>query len=276
MENSIHMFFKAVLLVTTGYVVFALVLFFLQRSLIYYPDNQKPSSESLHARNLQYWPDEDKFLGIISTKAPNNSKGTIIAFHGNAGAAHHRDYFIDALEPLGFRVILAEYPAYGGRDGKLGEKPFLEDAQHLLSAVRKEFPEPIYLLGESMGCGVVSALSSWSEEPIEGVLLITPWDSLAELSQTHYWYLPARWLVRDRYDNISNLQRYAGPVVIGLATEDTIVPPKHTLALYDSLQHPKKLIRFNHSGHNSWPSHGRAKWWKEAMTFISRENIGQQ
>lgn len=38
------------------------------------------------------------------------------------------------------------------------------------------------------------------------------WDSLPALAQTHYPILPARWLVRDRYDNVENLRGYESNV----------------------------------------------------------------
>jgi len=38
-----------------------------------------------------------------------------VIFHGNACSAKGRYYYIEALERLGYRVILAEYPGYGSR-----------------------------------------------------------------------------------------------------------------------------------------------------------------
>lgn len=52
----------------------------------------------------------------------------MIVFHGNAGAAIDRSYYVDALTPLGYRVVLAEYPGYGGRSGQPREKVFVADA----------------------------------------------------------------------------------------------------------------------------------------------------
>ncbi len=51
-----------------------------------------------------------------------------MVFHGNAGSAYDRMYYVKALEPLGYRVLLAEYPKYGARTGSLGEKSLVADA----------------------------------------------------------------------------------------------------------------------------------------------------
>ena len=36
------------------------------------------------------------------------------------------------LEARGWRVVLLEFPGYGGRPGDLGEKPFVADAEAAL------------------------------------------------------------------------------------------------------------------------------------------------
>jgi hypothetical protein len=41
----------------------------------------------------------------------------MIIFHGNAGSARDRLYYIEPLERLGYRIILAEYPGYEARAG---------------------------------------------------------------------------------------------------------------------------------------------------------------
>jgi pimeloyl-ACP methyl ester carboxylesterase len=84
----------------------------------------------------------------------------VLVFHGNAGSALDRKYYPDALEKLGYRVILVEYPGYGGRRGKLGEGSFVADARDLVTLARDEFGDPIYVWGESLGCGVAIAVAA--------------------------------------------------------------------------------------------------------------------
>jgi len=103
-------------------------------------------------------------------------------------------------------------------------------------------------------------------------MLVTPWDSLAAVAQTHYWYLPAAWLARDRFDSVAYLNSFDRPVAVVMAEKDQVIPNKHTLALYEALTAPKKLWRFKKAGHNDWPNHPGAHWWREAMTFIRTAN----
>lgn len=266
------MIFKYIAYVAIGYTLMVLVACAVQRSLLYFPDRSKPSSEQMAAMGLKFWPAEGAYQGIVNANTPQQAGGTAIVFHGNAGAAWQRDYFIRALEPLGYRVILAEYPGYSGRPGRMNEDSFISDAKQMISSARSAFGDPIYLFGESMGCGVAAAAAADAQSNISGLALVTPWDSLPDLAQTHYWYLPARWLVKDQYNSVENLKSFRGPVAVAMADKDQVIPNKHTLKLYDALSTPKQLWTFKNAGHNSWPTSPGEPWWKEVMSFISSQN----
>ena len=99
--------------------------------------------------------------------------------------------------------------------------------------------------------------------------MFTPWDTLPNLAQTHYWYLPARWLVLDKYNNIENLQGYEGNIAVILAENDEVVPVQHGKKLYDSITANKKLWLFEDTKHNEMPIAAELHWWKEVVEFIS-------
>ncbi len=250
-----------------GYALLTLAVYLLQRNMLYFPDRGKPSAEHLAAFGLSFWPDASGYKGLVGNHT-DRTKGTVIAFHGNAGAAWHRYFVSQALTPLGYRVILAEYPGYGGRPGKMNEESFVTDARAIIQAVQNEFGGPVFLFGESMGCGVAAAAANDPTMAVAGLILVTPWDTLPNLAQTHYWYLPARWLVKDRYDSIQNLREFDRPVAVAMAENDNIIPNKHTLSLFEALTAPKRLWRFVNAGHNSWPTGPNEKWWGEVMEFI--------
>jgi alpha-beta hydrolase superfamily lysophospholipase len=266
MNSLIRFCFYAVI----GYGLLVLIVFLLQRRLIYAPENFRPSVDALQTMGLSFWPEAiGDFRGFISVDPSGDFQGTVVVFHGNAGSAWQRDYFIRALQPLGYRVILAEYPGYGGRSGKTNEVALVQDAITTIKDVRSVFGAPIYLLGESMGCGVVAAAAACPAINASGLILITPWDSLPDLAQTLYWYLPARMLTIDRFDSVHNLQSFDRPVAMVIAKNDSVVPNKHSLRLFHSLTAPKRLWEFQGAGHNSWPTEADAPWWREAMAFVT-------
>ena len=163
---------------------------------------------------------------------------------------------------------MAEYPGYGGRAGRPSEEVLVQDALETIGLAHDEYGQPLFLWGESMGSGVVSSAVAKADVPLKGLVLFLPWDSLADVAQTHYWYLPAYWLVLDKYNSIDNLQRFEGNVAVILAEKDEVIPVKHGKRLYDSIVAKKKLWRFEGVGHNDVPVEPELQWWEEVTEFI--------
>lgn len=259
------------------YLIIVCGMYFFQDFFIYHPNRSNPETIAQLAqnKNLRIWPETmDTYRGFVSESKSGKSDGTIIVFHGNAGNALNRLYYTTALNRLDYRVLLAEYPGYGARPGKTGEPQFTTDAVETIRLASKEFGPPIFLLGESLGCGVVCAAVAQTNVPIQGVALITPWDTLPNLAQDQYWFLPARWIVKDRYDNVANLANYQGPVAIIQAGQDEIIPNRLTRRLYEALPGPKRLWTFAAARHNSWPSGSDQPWWAEMMHFLHPATAG--
>ncbi len=264
------MLIRVVAYAIMAYVAFAAMIFFLQRRLLYLPSTDTPSESAVDAVGRKYWPALDNdYRGFIGAGYNEPAKGTVLIFHGNAGAAVDRLYYVHALQPLGYRVLLMEYPGYGGRVGQPSETTWTQDAKRSIQLAYQAFGPPLFLWGESLGSGVVAAAASDATLPVTAMILLTPWDSLSRLAQTLYWYLPARWLVRDKFDSVQNLQAFHGRVAVVVAEHDDIIPIAHGLRLYESISSPKKLWRFRHAGHNSWPLQPTESWWREVMNFVT-------
>lgn len=263
---------KIVLYLFLIYLVLLALVFFVQRRLLYLPATTPPHERVVQAAGLTFWPARaEPHRGFLAAEQPHTPRGTVIVFHGNAGSAADRSYYVRALAPLGYRVLLAEYPGYGGRPGQPSEAALISDAKETVELARHEFGSPIYLWGESLGCGIVSALAADNDVPVRAVILVTPWDSLPNLAQTIYWFFPTRWLVLDKFDNVENLADYSGRVAVVLAGRDEVIPLKHGHRLYESVTSNKKLWVFEHAGHNSWPIGVGEVWWQEVMEFASAE-----
>jgi alpha-beta hydrolase superfamily lysophospholipase len=253
-----------------AYAVVVAAVYIWQRHLLYLPDGDQPSDLEVESVGLRFWPASGApYRGFTSLAASDNATGTVIVFHGNAGRAADRRDYVRALEPLGYRVVLAEYPGYGGRPGQPSEKALVSDARETVQLAYEHFGGPLFLWGESLGCGIVAAVATEPPVPVTALILLTPWDTLPQLAQTLYWYLPARWLVRDQYDNVRNLQSFKKPVALLMAERDDIIPRRHSRHLYESLSEPKRLWVFKGAGHNSWPTHPAETWWREVMDFVA-------
>jgi hypothetical protein len=253
------------------YLLFLLIVFLFQRKMIYFPDTYSIEEQQQYAdqANLKLWPSTGDYRGLIPKTSQTTSKGTVIVFHGNAGSATDRTYYLDALEKLGYRVILAEYPGYAARSGELSERALVDDGIQTAKQALNDFGEPVFLWGESLGGGVVSGIIQSGQVPVKGIVLVTPFSSMADVAQHHYWFLLAKWLIRDKFDNIKNLQNYRGNTAVLIAEKDEIIPAKYSLKLFESLHPHKKLWTFKGAGHNTLPLAEGLPWWQEVMQFVS-------
>lgn len=232
-----------------------------QDRLLYFP--ARATVEQLAGLGLRPWPSAQGFRGLVA-EPQGIARGTVIVFHGNAGHAGHRAFYAQALAPLGFRVILAEYPGYGPRSGKPVEASLVADAGETVALAHGQYGGPLLLMGESLGAAVAAAAGVHHRERLAGLVLITPWDRLANVASHHYPWLPVRWLLRDRYDTAARLAHFDRPVMVIVAEQDSIVPARMGKALHATLGGPKRLMTIDGAGHNDWLDRVDATWWRKA------------
>lgn len=255
---AIRVALVAYLTVLTGITMF-------QDKLLYYPD--RASMDEMVSGGLAPWPSAADFRGLLAEPG-GPARATAIIFHGNAGHAGHRQFYVSELKRLGMRVILAEYPAYGPRAGALGEKSLVGDAEQTIALARQQFDGPLLVIGESLGAGVAAAASVRQREAISGLMLITPWDRLERVASHHYPLLPVQLLLRDRYDSVDHLSAFGRPVLAAVAAEDSIIPAKFGRALFEALGEPKRLEMIKGADHNDWFDRLDAGWWSRALDFL--------
>jgi fermentation-respiration switch protein FrsA (DUF1100 family) len=245
-------------------VIVAIVVF--QHRLLYFPAHA--TIAEMTRDGLAAWPDSGEFRGLASASPGTGSaalRGTVLVFHGNAGHAGHRSFYVEPLSALGLRVVLAEYPGYGPRIGEVGEASLVADAERTIELAHRLHASPLLVIGESLGAGVAAAAAARQSDKVHALLLITPWDRLENVGSHHYPWLPVRWLLRDRYDTVKNLEAFRRPVTLVLAELDEIVPARFGLTLFERLAHPKSLLVVPSAGHNDWPLRVDGVWWRSAI-----------
>jgi hypothetical protein len=263
-----------------GYLTLCVFLFFLQNSLTYpikATGADLPTAAAVKLAGefgLVPWehttPGASAPQGYVRPDFTHPApRGTIVVFHGNGGWCADRMEYIDAFTQRGFRVFLYEYPGYGGRPGRPGESAIVPDAQALVRSLDQAGFGPVYIWGESLGAGVAAAVCRDPALPVHGLVLLTPWDNIANVGLSFYPFIPVRLLMIDKYDSIANLEHFAHPVCVVRSGDDEIIPPPLTLNLYAHLPDPKKMIVHPGSGHNTWPNSPDLSWWDETLDFIA-------
>jgi pimeloyl-ACP methyl ester carboxylesterase len=147
----------------------------------------------------------------------------------------------------------------------------VRDAKETLRLASEKFGGPIFILGESLGCGVAAAAAKDSPVAIDGIVLITPWDTLLSVAREKVPWLPVQLFLRDKYDTIGNLKEYQGRIAVIGAEQDVVIPIHHAQALFRSLsggQGSRKMYTIKSAGHNDWQGMVGPAWWKEITDYI--------
>ena len=210
-------------LLAIGYLLIVALVYFRQRSMLFYP---VPAREGILQESISF-KNRDIFLhGWIMNKGRTKA---IVYVGGNAeDITNNIDLFKDLFRH--YTVYLIDYRGYGNSQGTPTEQGLFSDAIAIYDQIQALHPS-ISLMGRSLGSGVAVYLAS--KRDIEQLFLLTPYDSIAELAQTHYPYLPARYLARDRFDSITYAKNIKVPVLIIAAELDRVVPYKHAEKLRD-------------------------------------------
>jgi pimeloyl-ACP methyl ester carboxylesterase len=111
-------------------------------------------------------------------------------------------------------------------------------------------------LGESIGSGPACALAGEKTLP-DKIVLVVPFDKLANVAAQHFPWLPVRLLLRDNWDNVESLKHYPGPIEIFGAMDDTIIPIEHAKALASQI--PSARFIEIPGGHNDWSQQHQVK-----------------
>jgi uncharacterized protein len=249
------------------YVGVVLLAALFQRRLLYFPTKLPLAAAEQTAIAEGFLPWKTKAGQIIGWQIPvdGSSTGSVLVVHGNAGCALNRGYLAQPIHAAAaLDVYVLEYPGYGARPGAPTMKSLLAAGDEAFNALPTNLP--VYLVSESLGAGVAAQLAKQFPTKVGGLLMFAPYDDLGAVAQRQMPLLPARWLLRDRFQPASWLADYRGPVKVVVAERDEIIPPRFGRRLYDRYPGPKDLQIVADAGHNEIAEQS-PEWWREVLAF---------
>jgi pimeloyl-ACP methyl ester carboxylesterase len=222
------------------YVLACAWLYWSQRGLIYYPVRTSPANLA-GARVL---PGRD--ARVLFSARGAAGRPALLYFGGNAeDVAASLPDLADAFPDHALYAL--HYRGYAGSGGAPSEAALAGDALALFDLARAAHPR-VLVLGRSLGSGL--AVQVAAQRPVERLVLVTPFDSIANVGQAHYPWLPVRWLARDRYDSAALARRVRAPVRVLTARFDQVIPRERTRALVAAFAPGQVRERVFDAGHN--------------------------
>jgi hypothetical protein len=168
----------------------------------------------------------------------------VLYCHGNAGNLSHRGGGLARwADTLDGSILIFDYPGFGRSTGVPTERSCYaagEGAWDWLAGEQKIPAERIVLCGASLGGAVATDLAR--EHGCRALVLIKAFTSIPDMATSRFPWLPARFFVRHRFDNLSKLPSIRRPVFITHGTGDRIVPYGHGERLFAAANEPKLFV----------------------------------
>jgi fermentation-respiration switch protein FrsA (DUF1100 family) len=235
------------------YILGMISLFAFQRSLLYLPSHTYVPLSEAHANRAfqEIFVRTEDGLDLKAWYAPATSKPfTIVFFHGNGDCLYTASPIADPYIAAGYGFLLAEYRGYSGLPGKPTETGLYADGRAYIRWLMAHgvASETIILFGHSLGTGVVVEMAG--EFHAGGVMLLAPFLSMPDVAQFHFPYLPAKYLVLDRFENAKKIRDIHAPLLVVNGTNDEVIPPAQGKRLFDLANEPKQFQSLPGHGHN--------------------------
>ncbi|HXG81988.1 MAG TPA: alpha/beta fold hydrolase, partial [Sphingomicrobium sp.] len=144
-----------------------------------------PGAEQIEART-----DKGDTLRGVHIQPAGGVEGTnllVLGFGGNAWNGQHVAEYLHEAFPQS-HVIAFHYRGYRPSTGRPSAGALLEDAPLLLRAAKARVkPNRTVAVGFSIGSGVAASLAA---QEVDGLILVTPFDSLKAVAAGLYPWLP--------------------------------------------------------------------------------------
>lgn len=164
---------------------------------------------------------------------PPGARTLILGFPGNAWNSDDAATFLHGLYPAA-DIVVFHYRGYRPSTGSPSAEALLEDAPLVYDFAVARYPaDRTVAVGFSIGTGVAASLAG--QRPLDGLILVTPFDSLKAVASGHYPFLPVGALLRHDMDAAAALANSRVPTAIIAAQHDSIIPPGRTEALRPSV-----------------------------------------
>ena len=251
----LRVFLGAVIL----YVVLCFFLYLYQDQLLYYPkaldENRSEQLRALHPYVEEILMTMDDGITIHGWRVDGNSEveggaaGTVLYYGGNAEEV---SWMIEeALRFPKWTFVLMNYRGYGLSGGSPGEKQLFQDAIQVydeLAARKCIDPSNTIIMGRSLGTGVGIYLAA--HRPVSGAVLISPYDSMIKVAQDTYFFLPVKYLLKDKFQVVKWAPGLTIPLHAFIAMDDQIIRTERSFRLLDFWGGEVYLTKAADVGHN--------------------------
>jgi fermentation-respiration switch protein FrsA (DUF1100 family) len=200
---------------------------------------------------------------FLSAKAAQTGP-LVIYTHSNAELIDDWADKFQLLRESGVSVLLVEYPGYGRSSGTPSQDSITGTLVAAYDwAIAQPTVDPTRLVGygRSLGGGVICALAR--ERPLAALILESTFTSVSDTSE--HFGLPG-FLFRSRFDSLSTVGSFPGPILLLHGERDKFIPVRHAKRLHAAA--PGSELQVLPCAHLDCP-----RSWRSITDFLRRHRL---
>jgi len=220
----------------------------------------KVSGENIESLSLRV--KDGVVLDGVLRKDEESDAGLILYFGGNADDATQFVVYTKALQ--GYDIVTFNYRGYVGSTGVPSEEALFEDALKIYDTYAKG--RKVVVIGRSLGTGVATYLAS--KRVIDGLVLITPYDSILSIAKLKYPFFPIDLLLNNKFESVNYVPLVKAKIAVIEVENDATIPRYHFEKLLEAMPTKPLHVIFSNTTHGDVLEH--PAFTKELQTILGK------
>jgi alpha-beta hydrolase superfamily lysophospholipase len=252
-------------------------------------NNPRPKTNSFPIQNYETFTVDSNVKLECWKIEIEDSKGTVILFHGYGGEKSSLLDKSELFNELGFTTILVDFSGSGGSEGKQTTIGFNEGLQvkDVYKKILANDENNIYLFGTSMGAVAIMKAVNDGEVSPNGLILECPFGTMYETVKSRFEILnvpsfPMAELLMF-WGGIQNgfwafnhnpkeyAKKIETPVLLMYGAHDEKVSLSEIDEIFNNLKGEKELKTYPQSGHENYLIKYKKEWKSDVETFLTKK-----
>lgn len=226
-------------------------LYFFQSSIVFNASAIEPKEPFVleDVKKVTLKTDADVVLDGVYKKSKYEQAPLMIYFGGNADDATRFLLHVRNLEA--YDIVSFNYRGYVNSTGKPSQEALFSDAKKIYDTYAKE--KEVIVIGRSLGTGVATYLATKRE--VKGVILITPYDSIASIAKKKYPIFPIDYLLKHKFESAKYIVNVKAPIGLIEVKDDSVVTKYHFDKLKENIQNLALHVSLSETTHGEVLTH---------------------